>query len=55
MGTKEGSPLREGRGELFAGAPKSGAGASEFAGLGGEGYKLPPAEYAPKYTSNTPC
>ena len=33
----------------------SGAGAIEFAGLGGEGYKLPRAEYAPKHTSNTPC
>ena len=24
-------------------------------GLGGEEYKLPCAEYAPKHTSNTPC
>ena len=35
--------------------PKSSAGATEFAGLGGKGYKLPRAEYAPKHTSNTPC
>ena len=32
-----------------------GAGAIQFAGLGGEAYKLPRAEYAPKHTSNTPC